>query len=244
MKKHNDFNCSFASEEIAWMETQNCRYRQVKLNLRASFFQDLFLITIGVKDFKDPFIKTCQSIMEKLVQFLINTSEYQTLNSDQKQRVLARNIPLATFFVGITAEWIQNGEDQFLFIKNLLTSFTGADIFVKYLKPERTSIKTLSRKSIFKSKEDEEKFDEILKSTQQFDFLDIFDMEMFTVAMLFHTEPDENLPIFDSYRNFLLQSLQNKMQSDYDTHSIFYQFIRDSTSMSEIKGISQVVTGM
>ena len=112
------------------------------------------------------------------------------------------------------------------------------------MKPERISLKTLSHKSIFESEEDEEKFDEILRSTQQFDFLNLFDMEMFTVAMLFHTEPDENLPIFDAYRNFLLKSLQNKMQSGYDTHSIFHQFIRDSNSMAGIKGISQVVTGM
>ena len=116
---------SFATEEMAWIETQNFQYRQVKLNLKASFFQDLILMTIGVKHFKSPFTKTCQSIMEKLVQFLISTYEYQTLDYNQKQRVLARNVPLATFFVGITAEWFQDGEAQFLFVKNLLTSFTG-----------------------------------------------------------------------------------------------------------------------
>ena len=156
--------------------------------------------------------------------FLSYSREFKSLNPEQKQLVIARNVPLATTFVGITAEWISDGEEQFLFIKNLLTSSTSIDVFLKYLKPKKISLSALQQqyKTIFNSEEEESKFAEIMKNLRQFDFLSTFDLEMFTISLLFHTEPNDDLPLLQAYRNFLLKSLESKMESGFDTHSLYY----------------------
>ena len=161
---------SFISEEIAWIEDQKYCYNQVKLNLQPSFFQDLFLTYIGMVEYTRPTSNTVKCIMEKMKTFLSYSREFESLNSDQKQLVIFRNVPLATTFVGITAEWISDGEEQFLFIKNLLTSSTSIDVFLKYLKPKKISLRTLQQqyKTIFNSEEEQSKFAMIMQNLRQF----------------------------------------------------------------------------
>ena len=233
---------SFISEEIAWIENQKYCYNQVKLNLQPSFFRDLFLTYIGVVKYT-VFSNTVKCIMEKMRTFLNYSREFECLNAEQKQLVISRNVPLATSFVGITAEWISDGEEQFLFFKNLLTSSTSIDVFVKYSKPKIISLRTWQQKykTIFNSEEEEKKYAEIMPNLRQFDFLSTFDLEMFTVSLLFHTEPNDDLPSLQAYRNFLLKSLESKMQSGFDTHSLYYEFVRNSVAMSKFPGISKAL---
>ena len=173
--------------------------------------------------------------------FLSYSREFKSLNPEQKQLVITRNIPLATTFVGITAEWISDGEEQFLFIN--LTSSTSIDVFVKYLKPKKISLRAFQQqyKTIFNSEEEESKFAKIMQNLRQFDFLSTFDLEMFTISLLFHTEPNDDLPALQAYRNFLLKSLESKMQSGFDTHSLYYEFVRNSVAMSKFPGISKAL---
>ena len=215
---------SFTSEEIAWIENQKYCYNQVKLNLQPSFFRDLFLTYIGVVEYTRPTNNTVKCIMEKMRTFLKTFNEFETLNPEQKQLILARNVPLATSFLGIVTEWMSDGEEQFLFLKNLLTSSTSIDVFVKYLKPKKISLRAFQQqyKTIFNSEEEEEKYAKIMQNLRQFDFLSTFDLEMFTISLLFHTEPNDDLPALQAYRNFLLKSLESKMESGFDTHSLYY----------------------
>ena len=62
-----------------------------------------------------------------------------------------------------------------------------------------------------------------------------------TVSLLFHTEPSDDLPALQAYRNFLLKSLESKMQSGFDTHSLYYEFVRNSIAMSKFPGISKAL---
>ena len=114
---------------------------------------------------------------EKLVTFLNNTPEFQGLTVDQKAIIVTRNVPTVIRFMSMTVEWIGEGEDQIIFLRRLLTSFSGTDVFLKYIKPERFSFKTAHAKhgNVFISDEHEKEFDEVMKNLQQFESLTIFD---------------------------------------------------------------------
>ena len=77
-----------------------------------------------------------------------------------------------------------------------------------------------------------------MKNLRQFESLTIFDMEMFAVAILFHTENQENMPTINAYRSFLLKTLKSKMDTEYDVIEIFYQFLKDSVLFSKIEDIN------
>ena len=233
---------SFTSEEIAWIEDQKYQYNQVRLNLQPSFFRDFFLAYIGVIEYTRPTINTVKCIMKKMRTFLEGSREFQSLNPDQRQLILTRNVPLAISFVAITAESISDVEEGFLFFKNLLTSSTSLDLFVKYLKPEKTTLKTLHQKyKIIFNSEEEENYDKIMKNLHQYDFLTTFDMEIFTISLLFHTDSNDYLPSFQSYRNMLLKSLEIKMQSGFDTHSLHYEFVKNAITWSKFPMISNAL---
>ena len=187
----------------------------MKLNLKASFFKDLLISFINVYQSVDnkTGANVVRSVAEKLVTFLNNTSEFQGLTVDQKAIIVTRNVPTVIRFMSMTVEWIGEGEDQLIFLRRLLTSFSGTDVFLKYIKPERFSFKTAHAKhgNVFISDEHEKEFDEVMKNLRQFESLTIFDMEMFAVAILFHTENQENMPNINAYRSFLLKTLREEV---------------------------------
>ena len=120
---------SFTKEENFWLNEQHSKYSQVKLKLKAqaSSFSDLFLTLFNLVDYKKPAQNLSKCVIEKLVIFLSNTKEFQALSIDQKQTVITRNVCFAASLITITADSIQDGQDQLIFFRKLLTDFSGTD---------------------------------------------------------------------------------------------------------------------
>ena len=163
--------------------------------------------------------------------------EVQALDFEQKLTVITRNVCLAMSLIAITTFWIQDGQEQLLFFCKLLTSFSGTDIFLTYVKPERLTLKGLHENShrLFESEEQEFQIDRIMQDLQKLDSLTISDLEIFTIALLFHTEPNDTMPSMESYRNFLLRSLQSKVELNFDANKLYYKLLNDSITFSTIQ---------
>ena len=183
------------------------------MKIKASFFSDLFLTFFNLVDFKKPAQNIGIGVIEKFVSFLSSTKEFQALNVDQKQTVITRNVGLAASLIGITVNWIETGQEQLIFFHKLLTSFSGTDIFLNYIKPVKLTVKQLHKMD---SKEQELQIEQLILNLQKLDSLTISDLEIFTIAILFHTEPNDTMPSMECYRNFLLKSLQSKSELNFD----------------------------
>ena len=233
---------SFAVEEIAWIEKQHELYSEVKLNVRTSFFWDFFFTGKNtLKAFNDLATeKMVKLIAEKLGDFLKSKSEFQQLDMDQQRLVVKRNVSLALCFICMTVEWIEDGENQILFFRKLLTSFSGTDIFLKYLKPEKFSLTDLNQ--VFCSPAHKLQFQNVMLSLKAIESLTIFEMEMFTVAILFHTEFEDNMPNIHSYNNFILKTLQRKNNYEYDVFNFVFQFTNNHRKVfSSIEMIENLI---
>ena len=239
-KGEKDFKIQFSSftkEENFWLNEQHSNYSQVKLKLKASFFRDLFLTLFNLVDYKKPMRNISKCVIEKLVIFLSNAKEFQALSIDQKQTVITRNVCFATSLIAITADWIQDGQDQLIFFRKLLTDFSGTDIILEYAKPERFTLKKVHQniQPIFHSEEQELQIDQIMQNLQILDSLSISDLDTHTIALLFHTESYDKMPSMDSYRNFLLRTLQSKVELKFDANKLYHKLLNDAITFSTIQ---------
>ena len=204
------------------------------MTLKASYFRDMALSFFNLVDFKKPAQNMAKCVVEKFITFLCSTNDFQSLNTDQKQTVITRNLCLAASLIVITAHWIEDGQDQLIFFRKLLTSFSAADVLLDYVRPEKLTIKKIHQKTpnLYNS-EELEQIDRIMLDLQKLDFLTISDLEKLTIAVLFHTEPNDTMPSIECYRNFLLRSLENDMKSDSDR--LYHQILNYCVTFSMIQ---------
>ena len=205
----------------------------IKINFNVkSLLSDTLLTALGMKSITVALaLSGINAFKTKLRTFL---SDLDCFPNISQNAILSRNIELAGIFVGLTSEIQEDAEAQFLFIKKQLESSTLSDLFLKIAKPTK-KLSPLTFNGVFTPKEVEiyqntlKKIDKMLPS--------VFDYEVFAIALIFHTEQDEMLPLASSFRHSLLRVLQNRLfvnsNNLYDTNMLYSSVIEDLAKISQ-----------
>ena len=115
-----------------------------------------------------------------------------------------------------------------------MESSTLSDLFLKIAKPTK-KLSPLTFNGVFTPNE-VEIYQNTLKKIYKM-LPSVFDYEVFAIALIFHTEPDEMLPLASGFRNSLLRVLQNRLfvncNTVYDTNMLYSSVIEDLTKISQ-----------
>ena len=155
------------------------------------------------------------------------------MNNDQRI-IFLRNIKLASLFVAITSEVQVDAETQLSFIKRQLEPTILSDLFLKIAKP--TKKLTLLSTDFGFTLEEVDIYQKVLLKIENM-LPSVFDYEIFTIALLFHTKDDELMPIASNFRNLILRVLQNRLLTYYNivynTNALYSSVIEDLTKVSQ-----------
>ena len=109
-----------------------------------------------------------------------------------------------------------------------------SDLFLKIAKP--TKKLTLLDTNFGFTLEEVDIYQKVLLKIENM-LPSVFDYEIFTIALLFHTKDDELIPIASDFRNLVLRVLQNRLLTNHNIlcniNTIYSSVIEDLTKVSQ-----------
>ena len=235
-------------EETSWIKLQNQKYEDIRIDFNIkSLFCDLLLVLSGQKSIIQTFeSKIFNCLKMKFEKYLKNSNEFQSLTLTQQEILTNRNIVFSSLFLALIAQCQDSGADQFKFIQKQFSSSGLSNFVTSIIQPKQKLTMKFVHENVqrfFASEEEEKHYDTMLQTIQKVKTFEFVDYQILIIAMLFHSDYEDNVPQLMQYRNSLLSILQKKHREgcpQFDVMNIYLEFVDMMKTFSQFYSVCRV----
>ena len=138
-------------------------------------------------------------------------------------------------FLGVGSECLKDAKSQVEFFLKQILPGNSTDLIQKIIQPTNKLTLELFHKtsrSVFSSEQEENIYSHFIQKLSQSKSIGMFELEIFAIAILFHTNPHENLPSLRNYSTCILQILGKRLSSTVNTLEMYSIFVEDMENFS------------
>ena len=150
------------------------------------------------------------------------------------------------FFLALISQCRDSGAKQLKFIQKQFSSGGFSNFVTSMIQPKQKLTMKFIHENVqrfFASEEEENHYYTMLQAIQKVKMFEFVDYQILIIAMLFHSDYEDNVPQLTQYRNSLLSILQKKHRERYpqfDLMSIYLEFVDMMKTFSQFDRVCRV----